>query len=130
MSEKSEVGKENAGNWYVPSNPEKYGESDTDWDSGVNGVADAPDSHFLFVQKEAPPSTRLCPHHMLNGDVNKNGAISAYGAIKGARGATLGDELPEDVIDKGLSHLEDHYTEFEMKFPEQDGKKEKKEEPS
>ncbi len=121
MEETTEVPKENASGWKVPSNPPNYGKSTAQWNGSKISV-DAPDSCFLFVNSDLPPSTgRVCPHHEPEGNynVNRKGVISAYAAIKGARGGIRSD-IPSDIVNRGLGHLRNHYKEFELKWPEED----------
>jgi hypothetical protein len=118
-NEKPEI-KENVG-WTVPSNPSGYGKSTAPWNGASIGV-DAPDSIFLFVNSELPPSTgRVCPHHESTAphNVNRRGVIAAYAAVKGARGGIRSD-IPADVRERGLSHLRNHYSEFDLNWPEED----------
>jgi hypothetical protein len=69
-----------------------------------------------------PPSTgRVCPHHESTAphNVNRRGVIAAYAAVKGARGGIRSD-IPADVRERGLSHLRNHYSEFDLNWPEED----------
>jgi hypothetical protein len=111
---------ENAG-WVVPKNPSEYGKSTAPW-NGKEITVDAPDSIFLFVNSELPPSTgRVCPHHEPSSpyNVNRRGVIAAYAAVKGARGGIRSD-VPSEVVQEGLAHLKNHYSEFEINWPEED----------